>query len=378
MPIVATLCGVVLIVVILWEGFETIILPRRVTRRFRLTRLYYRNAWRGWSKLATSGIPEKWQDTWLSIFGPLSILLLLSLWAFGLIVGFALLHWAAGSAVTVQGGGSAGFLTDLYLSGTTFFTLGIGDVVPRSGLARFLVVIESGLGFAFLALVISYLPPLNQSFSHREATISLLDARAGSPPTGVEMLRRHAHDGGEEALRQLLEQWEQWSAEVLEGYLSYPILAYFRSQHDNESWIAALTAILDCCALVMVGLTNLPVRQAELTFAIARHTLVDLCVIFRTWPRPPKEDRLRPEMLAQLRENLAAAGVKLDEGEAPDHRLRELRDMYEPHLTALGAYFLMDIPPFIAPHRPDNWQGNVRRPGRAGKPAGEGKKPEHF
>jgi hypothetical protein len=262
-------------------------------------------------------VPARWRETWLSVFGPLSLLLLLSIWAGGLIAGFALLHWAAGSAVLAQEG-SYGFITDLYLSGTTFFTLGIGDVVPRSGVARILVVIESGMGFAFLALVIGYLPALNQSFARREVSISLLDARAGSPPTAGEMLLRHGHERGMEALRQLLHEWERWSAEFLEGHLSYLVLAYFRSQHDNESWLAALTAILDACALVMAGLEGACERQAELTFAIARHAVVDLCLVFRTAPGEPKHDRLPPETLAELRAILATAGVKLQQGEAAD------------------------------------------------------------
>jgi len=364
-PIVATLCGICLIAAILWEAFETIVLPRRVTRRFRLTRLYYRSTWSAWAKVVDAVVPAKWQDTWLSVFGPLSILLLLAIWAIGIVFGFALLHWAAGSTADVHGVGN-GFLTDLYLSGTTFFTLGIGDVVPLSSMARVLVVIQSGMGLGFFALVIAYLPPLNQSFARREVSISLLDARAGSPPTALEMLRRHGHEGGMETLRQLLWEWEQWSAEFLEGHLSYPILAYFRSQHDNESWLAALTAILDTCALVMVGPESLCQRQAGLTFAMARHAIVDLCVIFRTAPRQSGYDRLPPEKQTQLRTMLAAAGFKLDEGEAAKQKLQDLRHTYEPYLHALATYFQISMPPWVAAQkRPDNWQGDVHMPGAA-------------
>ena len=379
MPIVATFCGIALIAIVLWEGFETIVLPRRVTRRFRLTRLFYRRTWRPWAKMVNSAVPARWRETWLSVFGPLSLLLLLSIWAVGLIIGFALLHWAAGSAVLARDG-SYGFLTDLYLSGSTFFTLGLGDVVPRSTVPRFLVVIESGMGFAFLALVIGYLPALNQSFARREVSISLLDARAGSPPTASEMLRRHSHERGMEALRQLLHEWERWSAEFLEGHLSYPVLAYFRSQHDNESWLAALTAILDTCSLVMASTEKTCERQAELTFAMARHAVVDLCLVFRTGPREPAHNRLPPETLAEMRSTLGTMGIKFEEGEAADLKLQELRGMYEPYIHALSTYFQVSIPPWIAAEgRRDNWQGSIQEARSAARKGGrERVKGEHF
>lgn len=381
MTIAAAIFGVVLIMLVLWEGFETIVLPRRVTRRFRLTRLFYRRTWIPWSKMVSSFVPARRQETWLSVFGPLSLLLLLSIWAGGLITGFSLLHWATNSAV-MSHDGSTGFLTDIYLSGTTFFTLGLGDVIPRTTLARLLVVVESGMGFAFLALVIGYLPALNQSFARREVSISLLDARAGSPPTASEMLRRHGHERGMEALRQLLHEWERWSAEFLEGHLSYPVLAYFRSQHDNQSWLGALTAILDSCALVMAGVEGACERQAELTFAMARHAVVDLSLVFRTRPLELKQDRLPPERLADLRAILTANGLKLREGELADRKLAELRWMYEPYIHALATYFRTSVPPWVAAgSQVDNWQASMwERRGVGRKPAKppESGKGEHF
>jgi len=357
--LVAIYCGIFLIVLVLWEGFETIVLPRRVTRRFRLTRFFYRSTWRPWERTISLLVRPGQQENWLSIFGPLSLLLLLSIWAVGLVTGFALLHWGFGSAVLNRNGGT-GFLTDLYLSGTTFFTLGIGDVVPLTTLARILVVIESGMGFAFLALVIGYLPALNQSFARREVSISLLDARAGSPPTASEMLRRHGHERGMEALRQLLHEWERWSAEFLEGHLSYPVLAYFRSQHDNQSWLAALTAILDTCALIMAGVEGACERQAELTFAMARHAVVDLSLVFRTRPGELKPDRLSMEKLAALRLHLAESGLRLREGDAAEKRRTELRLRDEPYVHALASHFHVNIPPWIAGESSmDNWQSSA-------------------
>lgn len=380
MAIIASLCGIALIVVVLWEGFETIVLPRRVTRRFRLTRFFYLRTWRPWIKMVRFIFPPRRHENWLSIFGPLSLLLLLTVWAGGLIIGFALLHWATGSAILTQDKSSS-FLVDIYLSGTTFFTLGLGDAVPRSSTAHFLVVIESGMGFGFLALVIGYLPALNQSFSTREVSISLLDARAGSPPTAAEMLRRHGHERGMEALRQLLHEWERWSAEFLEGHLSYPVLAYFRSQHDNQSWLGALTAVLDTCALIIAGVDGACTRQAELTFAMARHAVVDLSLVFSTRPHEPIHNRLPPEKLAELRITLAAAGIRLHEGEAVDMKLAELRWLYEPYVHALATYFRINIPPWIATeHRVDNWQASTwERRSISRMPTGRAKaKGDHF
>jgi hypothetical protein len=355
--ILISICGIVLILVVMWEGFETIILPRRVTRRFRLTRLFYRRSWLTWVQMVKWLVPAKGHETWLSFFGPLSMLLLFGIWAGGLITGFALLHHAVG-ATHLDHAGNAGFLIDLYMSATTFFTLGLGDATPGNGPARILVVMESGMGFGFLALFVSYLPALNQSFSHREVSISLLDARAGSPPTACGMLRRHSHERGMETLRQLLHEWERWSADFLEGHLSYPVLAYFRSQHDNQSWLGALTAILDTCALVMAGVEGACQRQAELTFAMARHAMVDLSLVFSTKPLENHHNRLPPEQLARLRAVLAESGVKLQE-EGVELRLTELRGMYEPYVQALASYFHLTVPLWVEEQdRLDNWQAS--------------------
>ncbi len=372
MKIFAILCGVSLILLVLWEGFETIVLPRRVTRRFRLTRFFYRSSWYPWVWTVNRLIPPRQKETWLSYFGPMSLLLLFSIWAGVLILGFGLVHWALGSAVLAMDG-RADFLADLYLSGTTFFTLGLGDILPHSDLARLLVVIESGLGFAFLALVIGYLPALNQTLTRREMSISLLDARAGSPPTASEMLGRNVHGYGQEELRRLLHEWELWSAELLEGHLSYPVLAYFRSQHDNQSWLAALTAILDTCTLIIAGVEGMCTHQAELTFAIARHAVIDLSIVFKTRPMAPDCQRLPPEKLAALHIVLAGKGLKMLEGDMVDRKLKELRQMYEPYLLALSCYFQMLLPPWIAEEgHIDNWQGSFwEQDGKGGYTTGK-------
>ena len=357
MKIFAVVAGILLILMVLWETFETIVLPRRVTRQFRLTRMFYRSTWKPWAALAEMRKTKKKRDAMLSYYGPLSLLLLLAFWAITLVFGFALLHYGLHDRLS----GTLfhnDFGNALYLSGTTLFTLGLGDIVPATAAGRFVTVLEGGIGFGFLALVIGYLPVLYQSFSRREVTISLLDARAGSPPTAAELLRRQSGAHGMEALTELLEHWEQWSADLMESHLSYPVLAYFRSQHDNQSWIGSLTAVLDVCTLAMVGLEGMCQYQARMTFAIARHALVDLSQVFKAPPENDgRRDRLPPDLLAELRQQLAASGFVLADGEAATQELTRLRGLYEPFALSMADYLKLELPPWIKTTKAkDNWQ----------------------
>jgi len=350
------IAGVVMFLIVAWDAFEAIILPRRVTRKFRLTRIYYRLTWSSWKGFARLLSSPKRREAFLGFYGPISLLFLIGVWAIGLVLSFGLLQYGAGSAVNLVGQ-TTSLYTDLYLSGTTFFTLGLGDVVPRSGLARLLVVAEAGFGFGFLAAVIGYLPFIYGAFAEREVDISLLDSRAGTPPTAGELLRRHSFPNGSEALRRLLKDWELWSAQLMESHLSYPVLAYFRSQHDNQSWIASLTAILDTCALTIASIDQACAKQAELTFAIARHAVVDLSQVFSATPHELPHDRLPPEDLLRLRSKLTQHGLKLRGTPEADHKLMNLRAMYEPYVYALANHLSQSLPPWIPLKKgKDNWQ----------------------
>jgi hypothetical protein len=352
--VLSLILGSALILTVLWEAFETIVLPRRVRRRVRLTRLYYRATWLPWSAIVRRMTNKQRQEALLGFYGPLSLLGLLAMWAVALVVGFGALGYSIGSPLRPTGETSS-FALDVYFSGTTFFTLGLGDVTPATWIARILTVTEAGLGFGFLAIVIGYFPVVYQSFSRREVIISMLDARAGTPPTAAELLRRHAQDDALDELDSLLRDWEYWSAELLESHLSYPVLAYFRSQHDNQSWLGALTTILDASALVMAGIKGRSPVQARLTFAIARHAVVDLSQVFNTKPKTENLNRLDAEGLNRLHSALRAAGVEPNDPEG--QRLAHLRHMYEPYVDALANHLQMTLPPWIPPSsQKDNWQ----------------------
>ena len=353
------------------DAFQTMVLPRRPSGRLRITRLFFFLTWTPWSAVAKRIKNRAVQEEVYGMYGPLSLLLLLMLWAVLLILTFALMFFAIGSPFAEPGGPArlsalAQLRADLYVSGTTLFTLGLGDVLPRGATARSLVIFEAGAGLGFVALVIGYLPVLYGAFSRREVSIALLDARAGSPPTAGELLRRHGFDGGDEAIIVLLSEWERWSAELLESHISYPILCYYRSQHDNQSWLSALTAILDACSLLITSVEETPARQAQLTFAMARHALVDLALVFhlkdkKKWAEQVKADRLPAADFRRLCELLGDTDIKLCGDPASEERLRAMRALYEPYAHALAAYLGVTVPAWVTeprkadPKKTDQW-----------------------
>jgi hypothetical protein len=391
--ILAAVGGMLLAASILWEAFETVVLPRRATRRFRFTRFFYRSTWPPWRAIARRVHRKKTRETFLSFYGPLSLLFLFIFWGASMIVAFGLLYY---SSAGYSPGAHArvptpyDFAEGLYFSGTTFFTLGLGDISPHGWPQRLLAVLESGLGFGFFALVFSYLPVIYQAFSRREVNIVLLDSRAGSPPTAFELIRRHPGPQGWGELQQTLRDWERAAADILESHVSYPVVAYFRSQHNNESWVAALTAILDTTALLIAGMSGFHrepmregtaapqlqptgsmaestvmesqsakaacARQARLTFAMCRHAAVDLAQVFNAAPRE-QVDRLPEQEFERLRASLAAEGFQLRDTTDTTDKLKKLRAMYEPYVEGLGQYLLMDVPPWILSGEAiENWR----------------------
>ncbi len=362
--LLALVLGLFFCLSVMLDAFQTVILPRRPTGRFRITRAFFLITWRPWVAMAGLFRNPRVRDQLYSIFGPLSLLLLLIVWATLLVGGFGLLFFALGSmfhdALEPQFAITPHLLTDFYVSGTSLFTLGPGDVTPLSQATRALIVFESGVGLAFVALVIGYVPVIYQAFSNREVLIAMLDGRAGSPPSAGELIRRHAYPGGDQAIAELLIEWERWGAEVLESHVSYPILCYYRSQHDNQNWLAALVCILDTCALLITVLEGEPVRQAQLTFAMCRHVLIDIGHIFQISHNlsiERDEDRLPDSTYRQLCGSLQGLHLKLCDGQDSRIRLKQIRELYEPSAELIAHYMRIQLPRFISdPNKRDPWK----------------------
>jgi len=206
-------------------------------------------------------------------------------------------------------------------------------------------------------VVIGYLPTIYGAFSRREIEISLLDARAGSPPTAAELLARFGNCPSQTVLDQIFSDWERWSAEVLESHLSYPVLSFFRSQHNNQSWLGALTAILDATSLVIAGVSDLRPEQAKITFAAARHAVVDLAQVVNARYNPALAERLSAEELTRVRQMLLERKLQMREGPEFEQKLMHLRSLYEPYVQAMAGNLLVTLPPWIHKEkRRDNWQ----------------------
>jgi hypothetical protein len=353
---VLTILGALLIVSVLFDAFEAMIVPLRLTRRLRVTRLVYASTWPIWSFLPRRRPLSAAHENFLSWYGPLSIVFLLGIWASGLVVGFALLAWTLGSPV-LPDGTHAGFWVCLYMSGTTFFTLGFGDVVPHQAISRAVAVTEAGIGFGFLGAVIGYLPVIYVAFSKRESYVSMLEGRAGSPPSAAEILARHGRANALDRIHVLLANWEIAGAQMMETHISYPVLIFYRSHHGNQNWVASITAVADTCALILAGIEGIDRWQAQLTFGMLRHTLVDVLAVANLVPSGHYNDRLPKQELDSLRDYLDAAGVRCARSPEADERLRQLRAMYEPYLSSLSTYLVLPITPWTNPGIvQDNWK----------------------
>src|SRR5665213_3516450 len=359
-PLLAIVVGVLTFGLVLQDAFEVMLLPRRVKRRWRLTRYFFRWTWAWWTTLASIVPAGGRRERFLSVYGSLAMTLLFTFWAGALIASFGLLQWAAQQADRAKP--ISDLAEQIYFSGVTFFTLGYGDVVPHTAPARVLAVVEAGVGFGLIAVVIGYLPVLYQLFSRREAHILQLDARAGSPPSATTMLARHAESGGLDKLDEVLRAWEIWGAELLESHLSYPMLAYYRSQHHDQSCLAALAAIMYTCVLILIGVEEVKPLQARMTFAMARQVVVEMARSLEvSTPRSTGQERLSAEDFEKMLAIFETAGLTWNGGEGGHETLLALRATYEPLIQSLADYLLIPLPPWVTPSdEPDHWERGAR------------------
>ena len=345
MPLIALLLGAILVLTTLIDAFEVVLLPRPVRRRVRLNRYFFECSWRVWARCADLWPAGRGREDFIGVFGPLSMVMLFAVWGASLILGYGLMQWALQRLVPHAG---ADALIDLIIiSGDAFFTLGYGDNVPHHPLSRMLVIVEAGTGFGFIALTIGYLPVLYQHFTRRDFQLIEFGARAGSPPTAATLLGWHSHDSPE-ALDRWLRDWEIWASDLIESHAVYPMLAYYRSQHEGHSWLGSLAVVLDLCTLLIAGAKDGPAHQAAATFLALRRILDEASDALRVAPADKVSERgMDAQALRRLAPTIRTMLPKWSDDDAAVDAIRQLRSTYEPRLEGLAAYLLLPVPDWI-------------------------------
>ncbi|MGH7904975.1 MAG: ion channel, partial [Candidatus Dormibacteraceae bacterium] len=334
--------GLVVIAVVGYDIFQSIVLPRPAVGRVRVSPHLVGLLWSAWRSAGRLPRRPERREAFLAAFAPGAVLYLLCIWALALVFGYGLLIMAVGGGVRPH---PTGLGTALYLSAVSLFTLGFGDPVPVAVTARAVVVSEAAIGLGMVALVISLLFSLFSSFQRRESLVVTLDASAGAPPSGLQLLENSARLEMPELLAQTFGAWTQWSAEVLESHLAYPILVYFRSSHDNEAWVNSFGAVMDAAALVIAAVEGLPIGPARLFMKVGRHMVEDLGWYFR-FPHTHDLDTTIEEFdIARAR--LLAMGYRLQDREPAWAEFLSLRQQYAPALERLGEYLSIAPAPWI-------------------------------
>ena len=264
--------GLVILALVFWDVFQTIVVPRPTPGRFRLSRYLVRGAWR--AARGTAG-PEVGgtRDQLLGLFAPAATILLLAAWLSGLILGYGLILFALRAELHPD---PRDLGTALYFAASSILTLGFGDIVAVGALARIVVVAAAASGLGIVALVVTFLFSLFGSYQRREVSVVTLEAKAGVPPSAVVLLESLARMDLVARLPEFFGDWERWAAEVLASHVAYPLLGYFRSSHDNLSWISALGTVLDTASLVLTTIRDVPRGDAELVKRVGSHLVEDI------------------------------------------------------------------------------------------------------
>jgi len=330
--------GIVMLLWTLLDVLRTLVMPRAARGRFRLSRILFRPVWQPWRWIGVRRKTIQSRERVLAAAAPSFFFILLLGWVSLSLLAYALILW---SPAFVHGlGRSDGSFGDaLYSSGSSLFTLGIGSGAA-TGWTRAIVVIAGANGLGLFAVVIAYLPVLYQAFNRREVGVLLLDARAGSPPSGPELLHRMGSAGMASALPELFAEWERWVADVLESHMSYPILSLFRSPHDNTSWVTSLGSVLDAATLMLTSVDGEPDERAKLLYGTGVHAVEDLYYYLRLTER---EAVIQRDEFESVLEDMKDDGFSILPVDDAFARFTEKRAKYAPRLDALAV--LLAAPP---------------------------------
>jgi hypothetical protein len=251
--VIALVVGAAVVLATIGSAVRTVILPRGIPAK--LGRFVFITVRALFNLRARPSVPYERRDRIMALYAPVSLLLLLLTWISVTLLGYAGMFWGL-SHRTIR----AAF----ELSGSSILTLGFDR--PADIPSTALVFSEAALGLILLALLITYLPSIYGSFSRREAAVTALEVRAGSPPSGAEMIWRYHALERMDRLIEVWKAWETWFVELEESHTSIPSLVFFRSPQPDHSWVTSAGAVLDGAALV-ISSVDIP-REVQAEFCI--------------------------------------------------------------------------------------------------------------
>lgn len=344
MDVVLFLAGLILLGIVLWDIFQSIVVPRPTPGRLRLGRYMIPPTWRLWRWIGTRARDAQAADWFLGLYAPGAAIVLFIVWLAFIVVADALMLFALRTEVTPQLGS---FFDALYFAGTSVLTLGFGEIVASGGLSRIIVIVAGATGLGVVALVITFIFSLFANYQRREVLVVTLSARAKTPPSAVTLLETHARLDMVDELPGLFREWERWAAEVLDSHVAYPLLGYFRSSHDSISWISALGAVLDSAALVVTTVKGVPRGQAHMMLKVGAHLVEDISNVRGQIGEASAVDEAG---FANVYEHLARAGFDLEPRERALRAFERVRNTYAGRLEALAAFWATPAPGWSEHH----------------------------
>ncbi len=323
--------GLFLLTLTFWDLFETVVVPRPTPGWFRIARYLVRGSWRAILSIR-DGRRGRSYDRLLGLFAPAATVALLAAWLITLIVGYGLILFALRDELEPV---PADIGTTIYFAATSLLTIGFGDIVAVGMPARVIVTTAAVGGLGAVALVVTFLFSLYGSYQRREIEVVALQSAAGAPPSAVALLETYAQLDLVGRLPELFRDWEHWAAEVLDSHVAYPLLAFFRSSHDNLSWISALGTVLDAASLVLTTIEGVPRGEAKLFKRIGTHLVEDISNLgFRAGDTSALERADYEAACARL----AAAGFQLHPAADAWPFFEAARATYAPRLEAMARY----------------------------------------
>jgi hypothetical protein len=324
--------GLLLLALAFWDLFETVIVPRPTPGWFRIGRYVVRGSWRI-LRLVVNGRPGPSRDRILGLFAPAMSIALLGAWLATLIVGYGLILYALRDQLRPV---PPDLGTAIYFAATSILTLGFGDIVADGALARFFIITGAVGGLGAVALVVTFLFSLYGSYQRREVEVVALQAAAGAPPSAVALLETYAQLDLTGRLPELFIQWERWAVEVLDSHIAYPLLGFFRSSHDNLSWISALGSVLDAASLVLTTISDVPRGEAKLFKRVGTHLVEDIYYLGFRAGVPTALDRTSFDLAC---DRLEEAGYRLEPRDVAWQHFEAARATYAFRLEAMARYW---------------------------------------